>query len=115
MKESKYQELVLDYLESKGAWVFTSHGGSMYQVAGLPDVIGTYNGVFLGLELKTGNYQATDLQKQKLNAIQKAGGVGQVLRDDFKELDKILHYIDKNGKAPKQKKYNVNMGVVIDD
>lgn len=115
MKESKYQELMLDYLESKGAWVFTSHGGSIYQVAGLPDVIGTYKGVFLGLELKTGKYQATDLQKQKLNAIQDAGGVGMILRDDFEDLNKILHYIDKNGRAPKQTKYNVNMGVVIDD
>lgn len=115
MKESKYQELVLDYLKNHGAWCFTSHGGSMYQVAGLPDVIGTYKGIFLGLELKTGKYQATDLQKQKLNAIQAAGGVGMILRDDFKELEKVLYYIDRYGKAPKQKQYKVNMGVIIDD
>lgn len=115
MKESKYQRQVLDYLESKGAWVFTSHGGSQYQVAGLPDVIGVYKGIFLGLELKTGSYKATDLQKQKLNNIQDAGGVGVVLRDDLCHLDAILHYIDVNGVAPKQEKYKVNLGVIIDD
>lgn len=115
MKESKYQEIVLDYLEKRGAWCFTSHGGSMYQVAGLPDVIGVYNGIFLGLELKTGNYQATDLQKQKLNNIQDAGGVGLILRDDLEELEKVLHYIDEYDVAPQQQKYNVNLGVIFDE
>lgn len=115
MKESKYQTLILDYLTEKGAWCFTTHGGSMFQVAGLPDVIAVYKGIFLGLELKTGKYQATDLQKQKLNTIQDAGGVGLILRDDFELLNKTLHYIDTYGKAPKQEKYKVNLGVIFDE
>lgn len=114
MKESQFQKKVLNYIEEKGGWCFTSHGGSMYQVAGLPDVIGTYKGVFLGLELKVGKYQATELQKSKLNEIQDAGGVGIILRDSLVDLDKILTYIDKHGKAPKQTKYKVNAGVVYD-
>lgn len=115
MKESKYQELVLDYMKSHGAWCFTSHGGSMFQVAGLPDVIGVYKGIFLGFELKTGKYQATDLQKQKLNAIQDAGGVGMILRDDFNDLEHVFYYIDRYGEAPTQRKYKVNLGVIYDD
>jgi hypothetical protein len=115
MKESKYQEKVLAYLKERGAWCFTSHGGSMFQVAGLPDVIGTYKGIFLGLELKTGKYQATELQKAKLNAIQDAGGVGMILRDNVIALDEILAYIDKHGKAPKQTPYTINDGVIIDE
>ena len=115
MKESKYQEKVLAYIRERGGWCFTSHGGSMYQVAGLPDVIGTYKGVFLGLELKTGKYQATELQKAKLNAIQASGGVGMILRDNFIALDEVLAYIDKYGKAPQQKPYKINDGVIIDD
>lgn len=115
MKESKYQQLILKYIKDKGGWCFTSHGGSQYQVAGLPDVIACYKGVFLGLELKTGKYKATELQKSKLNNIQRAGGVGQILRDDFDEIDKIFNYIDKHGQAPKQTLYKVNMGVIIDD
>lgn len=107
--------MVLDYLKERGAWCFTSHGGSQFQVAGLPDVIGVYKGVFLGLELKTGNYQATPLQKHKLNEIQKAGGVGVILRDDLVYLDAILHYIDLNGKAPKQQQYTIQTGVVYDE
>lgn len=114
MKESKFQTLVLDYIEERGGWCFTSHGGSMYQVAGLPDVIGTYKGVFLGLELKVGNYQATQLQKSKLNAIQEAGGVGMILRDSLVDLDNVLTYIDKHGKAPKQTKYELKAGVIYD-
>lgn len=115
MKESKYQKLVLDYLKSRGAWCFTSHGGSHYQVAGLPDIIGVYKGVFLGFELKTGNYKATELQKSKLNAIQEAGGVGLVLTDDFEVLNETLHYIDTYHKAPKQQPYLVETGIVVDD
>lgn len=114
MKESKFQEQVLDHLEKKGAWCFTSHGGSMFQVAGLPDVIGVYKGIFLGFELKTGNYQATQLQKSKLNNIQDAGGVGLIIRDTLIDIDKVLDYIDKNGKAPKQEKYTLDMDVIID-
>lgn len=114
MKESQFQKKVLHYIEEKGGWCFTSHGGSQYQVAGLPDVIGTYKGIFLGLELKVGKYQATELQKSKLNAIQDAGGVGIILRDSLVDLEKIMKYIDKHGKAPKQKKYNVEMGIVYD-
>lgn len=115
MKESKFQTQVLDYLKAKQAWSFTSHGGSQFQVAGLPDVIGVYKGVFLGLELKTGNYKATELQKQKLNNIQDAGGVGIVLRDTLDELEEILLYIDKHGKAPKQKHYKIKSEVIYDE
>lgn len=115
MKESTYQEKVLSYLEERGAWCFTTHGGSMYQVAGLPDVIACYRGFFLGLELKTGKYQATELQKQKLNNIQDSGGVGVILRDDFRDIEAILNYIDYYNEVPKQNKYPVKLGVVIDD
>ena len=114
MKESKYQQKVLAYLNKRGAWCFTSHGGSQYQVAGLPDIIASYKGIFLGLELKTGTYQATELQKSKLNNIQASGGVGLILRDDFVDLEKTLDYIDKYAKAPKQKPYKIEASVIYD-
>lgn len=114
MKESKFQTQVLDYLEKRGAWVFTSHGGSMYQVAGLPDVIGVYKGFFLGIELKTGDYKATELQKQKLNNIQEAGGVGMILTDNTKELEAVLKFIDVFKRVPNQTKYIVESGIIYE-
>lgn len=114
MKESQFQRKVLDYIEDNGGWCFTSHGGSQFQVAGLPDVIGTYKGIFLGLELKVGKYQATELQKSKLNNIQDSGGVGLILRDSLDELEQIFKYIDKHGKAPKQKKYKLKGSIIYE-
>ena len=41
------KQKVLAYLNERGAWCFTSHGGSQYQVAGLPDVIASYKGYLI--------------------------------------------------------------------
>lgn len=114
MKESEYQTKVLDYLESVGAWAFTTHGGSAFQRAGLPDVIGSYKSVFLGLELKVGTYQATELQKSTLNNIQASGGVGLILRDNLLHIKDVIRYIDKYGKAPKLEPYEVKGGIIFE-
>lgn len=115
MKESVFQTKVLDYLKSVGAWCFTTHGGSQFQVAGLPDVLACYKGVFLGFELKTGNYQPTPLQLSKLNRIQLAGGVGMVIRDRLDDIIDVLDFIDFCGHAPTQVPYIIKSEVIIDE
>ena len=114
MKESAYQTIVMDYIKSVGGWCFTTHGGSQFQRAGLPDVIACYKGFFFGLELKVGNYQATELQKSTLNNIQDTGGVGLVLRDNLTHIKDVIRYIDKYNKIPKLSHYPVDGGIVFD-
>lgn len=122
MKESTFQEKCIKLLRQKGAYVENISGGSMYQAAGISDLIGCYKGVYLGLELKTGNYTPTELQKSKLNNVIRAGGVGQVIihdpkrnLDGFQTIKDILRHIDVNHKAPKQALYKLEGNVIFDD
>lgn len=122
MKESTFQEKCIKLLRKKGAYVENISGGSIYQASGISDLIACYKGVYLGLELKTGDYKPTELQKSKLNNVIRAGGVGQVIihdpkrkLDGFKTLSSFLLYIDINGKAPKQELHKLEGNVVFDD
>lgn len=122
MKESKFQAECIKLLRRKGAYVENISGGSIYQASGISDLVGCYKGVYLGLELKTGNYTPTELQKSKLNNVMNAGGVGRVIihdpkrnLDGFQEIKEILACIDKYGCAPKHQYYELEGNVIFDD
>lgn len=55
-------------------WFFKVHGGSMFQVAGIPDIIGVVNGRFIALELKADNGKPSPLQIRNIDLIANAGG-----------------------------------------
>lgn len=122
MKESLFQEKCIKLLRKHGAYVENISGGSIYQSSGISDLVCCYGGIYLGLELKTGNYTPTELQKSKLNNVILAGGVGQVIihdpkrkLDGFQQIKQILHYIDVNKTAPKQELYKLESSVIFDD
>ena len=122
MKESKFQSECIKLLRRKGAYVENISGGSIYQASGISDLVGCYKGVYLGLELKTGDYTPTELQKSKLNNVMQAGGVGRVIihdpkrgLDGFQEIKDILYYIDVHRRAPKFEKYKLESSVIFDD
>ena len=55
-------------------WCFKVHGG-MYQSAGVPDIVGVYDGRFFAIEVKTATGKATKLQELTLRRISDAGGL----------------------------------------
>lgn len=114
MKESKYSEKVTKFLISKGA-VVDNNTASILSRVGRSDLTALYKGKYLALELKTGNYKPSDLQILYLDKIRKAGGYGLILRDDLKEIKKVLLYIDKNKeyKQPPLPKYN-DLKIIFD-
>lgn len=65
-------------------------------VRGLPDIIGCYRGVFVGLEIKTETGRLSEAQKLTLEKIKHAGGIGRVVRNIpqvwavFEEIDIFL-------------------------
>lgn len=122
MKESKFQSECIKLLRRKGAYVENISGGSIYQASGISDLVGCYKGIYLGLELKTGDYTPTELQKSKLNNVMQAGGVGMVIihdpkrgLDGFQEIKDILSCIDKYGCVPKHNYYKLESSVIFDD
>ncbi len=72
---------ILKALRSKGGFWAKIHGGP-YQVTGLPDIIGVYEGRFYGMEVKLlKGGQPTARQALALRLIKAAGGVSGVVRD----------------------------------
>lgn len=90
--------------EQPNCWAYKAHG-SMYSQDGIPDVIASINGVFVGVEFKRPkpDYRdPTKLQQQTLAKIKEANGYSTVLTSvaDYKLfIQEILRHIsEKNVK-----------------
>lgn len=78
--ESKLSRRIMTELRANGAFVFKVWG-SEHMMAGLPDLIGCYEGRFFGLEVKMpDNRDGTSVrQRYVIGLIQKAGGIAEVV------------------------------------
>ncbi len=81
-----------------GLWYYKVHGESMQQ-SGLPDIIGSWNGRFIAMEIKTEKGKLSQLQEYTLNEIQsRGGGIAIVVFgwDDFiVKFNQIKEVIEK--------------------
>lgn len=68
----------------KAYYFFPAQNG--YGRAGIPDIIGCFKGMFLGVECKAGFNKPTALQEREMAEINKAGGSTMVVREDTIEL-----------------------------
>lgn len=93
MKESVFSRKVVEYLKSKGALV-NVNTATIYDRVGRSDVEACYEGHYIALELKTGNYQPDKLQIRYLEEVRQAGGYGLLLRDTLDDLIELLNYLD---------------------
>ena len=58
-------------------WAMKVHGGP-FQTAGVPDIVGVYQGRFFGIEVKAPGGKATVLQLLTIAAIRRAGGLAGI-------------------------------------
>ena len=65
---------VLPRLRAEGGWWVKVHGG-LFQEAGIPDIIGCWNGKFVAIELKTPQGEPSELQKYTLNKLDSVGAI----------------------------------------
>lgn len=93
MLESTYSQKVKRFVESRGG-MFLVNTASVYDRAGRPDVEIIYKGHVIFAELKTGDYQPTNLQIRFLQNLRNHGVLALILRDDVKELNNIFYLID---------------------
>lgn len=93
--EGRLYRRIKAYLEDRGAFVTKIHGGdNVFQEAGLPDLFVCYEGHFIGLEVKTDAGEPSPRQLAVLRRIERAGGVGQVVRS-VDEVKRILTKLDR--------------------
>ncbi len=64
-KEKNITRAIMKRLRSEGAWIMKVHG-SAYQTAGIPDIIGCYNGRMFAIEVKAPGKRPTLLQQETM-------------------------------------------------
>jgi len=86
--EKQIQAEILRYLEKvPRCFVFKT---IVSNINGVPDIICCYKGIFFAFEVKTQYYNATKIQRFRMNSIGAAGGVAHEVKslDDVKRIIK---------------------------
>ena len=84
--EKKVKEKVKHILKELSCYYcMPSTGG--YGSSGVPDIIASYRGKFIGIECKANGNKPTALQNRNLSEIRKAGGYSMVI--DETDLDAL--------------------------
>ena len=90
--ESNFQQEVIDFLTTKGAYVLKTHVSS-FQKQGEPDITCCYLGRYVAFELKRDKHEKpTALQEYKMRLIRNAGGIAMRV-DSLKEVEEVLNEI----------------------
>lgn len=84
--ETPLRKKILKRLREEGGFWYHPAGNPM-TMAGIPDLIGCMNGMFVGLEVKRPGNQATQLQAYTLERIKAAGGVAGVVHSVEEALE----------------------------
>lgn len=88
--EKQVENKIKNYLSSIGAYFEKIHGGSIYQSAGISDILACINGRFVAIEVKKPDGgELSALQKLKLKQIEKSGGIGIVARSVQEVRDRL--------------------------
>lgn len=89
--EKHIENQIKRYLDRIGVWYMKVHG-SMYQKAGVPDIIACVNGKFVGIEVKRPGGIVSPLQQLNIDDINRCGGVAFVaysVEDVRREIEKL--------------------------
>lgn len=83
--EKKIKAAVVKVLKKHNVYYFFPATGG-YGRSGVPDIVCCIGGNFLGIECKTAFNKLTPLQERELGAIEAAGGMTLVAREDSSAL-----------------------------
>lgn len=88
VKEKAVENKIKKWLKDKGYWFFKVHG-SIFQPAGIPDILACINGKFVAIEVKRSKGGiVSPLQKAQIEMIKKNGGIAGVANsmEEFLEI-----------------------------
>lgn len=98
--ESRLSRRIAGECRGRGMFIFKIHGGPT-MMSGLPDLVGSYRGLFVSFETKMPESKdATPVQRLRHEQIKAAGGVAVVVRsvaDAMAVLDAIDASINNSG------------------
>lgn len=92
-RESRLSRTIQTELRKQGAFVFKVWG-SEYMMAGLPDLIGCYHGLFFAFETKLPEKRSNTsmIQDRVMQKIRQAGGLAQVVCTVQESLNAMIQY-----------------------
>lgn len=93
MDEGQLTRKMKEHLIKRGAYAEIIWGGG-FQASGIPDILASYKGRFLGLEVKLEYNKPSKIQEVKLKLINRSGGIGRVVRS-IEEVEEVLVMVDK--------------------
>ena len=104
-REARISQKIQAELRGMGAFCFKVHG-SQFMMAGLPDIVGVYRGLFFGFETKTPEKRKnTSASQDRVHGlIREAGGFCEVVCSPTEAVEKLREYADcRSIKVKKQK------------
>ena len=91
--EKNFENKIKDFLKSQNCYFVKYFANRMTKV-GIPDILASVGGYFVGIEVKATKGTPSDLQKWNIEQIQKSGGFGVILYpeywEDFKTMVSVL-------------------------
>lgn len=88
--EAKLSRKIIQALREHNVWCYKVWGNQMTP-AGIPDIVGVFEGQFLGIETKMPGGKLSDIQKYRINEMRKAGAVITVARSVEEALELVNH------------------------
>ena len=92
-KEREIVRGILKRLRDAGAFAEKIHGNE-YMRIGMPDILASYRGVFLGIEVKQPGKYPTEVQYRVLNEIRAAGGFATWM-NNVNQADLLIRDLDE--------------------
>ena len=90
--EAKVKARLKKQRDELGIYHFSPYQAGMGR-AGVPDVIGCYQGRFVAFECKAGNNKPTALQEREMHAIRAARGLAFVINEEnVNQLKELLQW-----------------------
>lgn len=88
--EAKLSRDIQRAIKGRGAWCYKVWGNELTP-AGIPDIVGTYRGIFIGIETKMPQGKLSTMQKYRIRTIREHGGCVVVARSVGDALQMLTH------------------------
>lgn len=106
--EKQFEMKVKKFLKTKGCWSLKYWGGASYTKSGVPDLLVSCSGRFMGIELKAPNGRPSPLQIVNLREIDRSGGFAILLYpDDYALFQNLVQCIQAGDQENAEHNYKL--------
>ena len=95
-QEKTFENKIKDYLKDQNCY-FVKYFANRMTKAGIPDILASVNGYFVGIEVKASNGRPSEIQIYNIKKIQSTGGFGVILYPEHWEEFKNMIVFLKGG------------------